>query len=297
MAKTTLFVFCLGLTLSSRAFAWPPTFGAEFTFTNGKLWAASIGKKNVVRTVENEAARNAMTDVLLELCKRRGDCSISFSNDKYNHKVARVIYNDGWWFQMSLDPSVVEIQTKPSTLKELTAIKDRIQNDIFESAKKVDLQPDLHAGGGHIHIGHKSALDDDARLFRNFVVDYANHPELALGVLEDDLMNAPPIAALTAEQQEAFAEVIERFDQGKIKSIRRLAKEINENVFFTNPHSAIAPPAKYQAMNLSRISYWFPSADETIEIRALRAQTSAFLQKTSSRSSTHKCSSMGIIPM
>ncbi|OFZ51297.1 MAG: hypothetical protein A2428_15780 [Bdellovibrionales bacterium RIFOXYC1_FULL_54_43] len=258
-------IFAL-LVLTRSSLAWPPIYGPEFTFTNGTLYAASIGNPRAIVTEANSAARDRMAEVMIELCARRGDCTVAATVDKYDVKTWKVSYPDGWWFQISIDPSVVEIQAKPVTLAEFTKYRDRIQNDIFEVAESIDLKPDKGSGGGHIHIGTQTAFENDPKLFRNFLVDYTNHPELAFGILEEDFKNALPFAKLSEDQRAAFAKLIQSFDQKPV-SVESLARSIETKVY--------RDVRKYNAVNLRRTAKYGFARNKTVELRAIRTQLSA----------------------
>jgi hypothetical protein len=189
------------LLFSQQSFAWPPTFGAEFNFSNPVVLKS--GKPLEVNSTESEAARDKMMEIIKSVCATRGDCSVQTSENHYGVTTHRVKYKDGWWFDIATDPRVVEIQTAPSTVEQLEKYKQRIQEDIFGSAEKTGLSvTDItkvfgHGwAAGHIHIGASSAFDGNAQLFRNFLVDYVNHPELGTGLFSNDWSNAPPLTAL-----------------------------------------------------------------------------------------------------
>ena len=67
----------------------------------------------------------------------------------------------------------------------------------------------LGNGGGHINIGFASAFEGDALLLRNFIVDFANHPEMATGIFLHDWQNAKPIAGLSIEERKTFQNAVQ----------------------------------------------------------------------------------------
>jgi hypothetical protein len=77
----------------------------------------------------------------------------------------------------------------------------------FFSFRHVSTQrPHPRVGGGHLHLEYASHFRGanggfDTLLMRNFIVDISNRPLLFLGGLSRDLLNAPPLAVLPAEQQ------------------------------------------------------------------------------------------------
>ena len=69
-----------------------------------------------------------------------------------------------FWYQLSMDPGVVEIQTSP--VKGLSIEEDGIINDIisqiYEIANNLNLEPGK--GGGHLNVDFSSGLDEDYSL-------------------------------------------------------------------------------------------------------------------------------------
>jgi hypothetical protein len=244
------------------------TFGAEFTFTNAAInQAQSDGE-----TVNNEESERHQ-DLMMEQVRRTCDgCRIIIEENKYEVEVYKVIYPDGWYFVIATDPAVVEVQTKPMTLADLKKQEQRIERDIFGAARAAGMAPSRSAGGGHIHFGYLSSTEGDLRLARNIIVDFANHPEMANGVLSEDTWNSTPISNLPEDRQKAFRQIIADVDSGKIKNIQELATQIQKRVY--NWHRADWDPTeKYHALNLTRLanSEW-SDAEKTFEIRSLEAQ-------------------------
>jgi len=278
LKKIAFIFFALAYSIIATldALAWPPTYGAEFTFTNQNILRAQRSLDGtIVNNTESEAHRDMMGEILKERCKLSKQCKIKILKNKYDVEMIRVTYKDGFWFQIATDPAVVEIQAKAATREEYLKYKEILERDIFEVARQVGMEPsEIGVGGGHIHIGATSALDKDARLFRNFLVDFVNHPEIATGILANDHYNAPPVMALNDKQIEEFKKTINRFDNGDIKTIFALAKELQDKVYFETP-TGWDPPKKYQAFNVTRIvNNRTPVEEKTIEIRAIRPQQS-----------------------
>src|SRR5258707_430830 len=129
--RTTLFSVCLIFALglgSKTALAWPPTFGTEFNFTNKKLHEMpgnTVGKRN-------QEAANAMADQVKRACG--SDCSVMPHEGKFGLTEYRIGFKDGWWFNISSDPGVVEIQTLPETAAMIRSNVERLQKYIFDQA-------------------------------------------------------------------------------------------------------------------------------------------------------------------
>lgn len=248
-------------------------FGAEFTFTNSVLGRSS--ERTGGRIVDLKEVREAQELLLMEFTKKclaNNTCTIEPVPNSYNGLGYKVIFKDqnNFWIQISTDPAVVEIQTKPSTVEEYKGAK-KILDHLFTSAAKTGITPHIGGrGGGHIHMDFATTFGNDAKLFRNFVVDFMNHPELGGdGVLGGSKSNSPPLARLSLEQKNEFRAVIAEFDAGKIKTARDLSKAINNRVY-TSSTTNTTPPSKYQALNLVRMSEVDGVA--TVELRAISPQ-------------------------
>lgn len=285
LRKTVLGIYLLSVVAQAQN----ATYGAEFTFTSFDLAfakSAEHGRAHTVSTSENDRALEEMRKTVASLCAHRSGaekCRIEFIKDPRGLPSYRVIYPDGWWWQMALDPGVIEVQTKPSTANELRSLKERMRQDIFATAAKTQLlkskadpRPGLipipQIGGGHIHIGNDSAFGNDAKLFRNFLVDYANHAGLAMGALGNDDINAKAFAHLKPEQRAGFEQAIREFDEGKIKTIKQLASAI-ETYSYSLGCDLEKNPNKYHAACVQRATNSkMKPHEKTTEIRALRAQ-------------------------
>ena len=279
-SKKSVLSFVLAFSSFSSS-AWAQaTFGAEFNFTNQLINDTAEG--SYVNSPQSEAARDRLMRAVRVACPT---CFIQAKENSYGVKTYRVTYQDGWYFDIATDPAVVEIQTKPSTVDEIKLHKERIQRHIFDTAKSVDLLPASEImgkgwAGSHIHIGAVSALGDGVaavKLLKNFMVDFSNHPELAMGVFSADTANAPPLGMLPKAQRDAFAQICADVDSGKIRSINTFAKRVRKEVYNTTIMSDWSPPTKYQAFNINRIGdKAFDLLIQTFEIRAMRGQESSF---------------------
>ena len=201
----------------------------------------------------------------------------------------RVIYPDEWFFEFFVDPGVLEVNTSPMSIEEAREHKDRIQRDVFDIMPRVDLAPQLFLGAGHFHIDI-NAFENDPQLFRNYIVDYYNHPALTNGALNDDKFNSIGAADLPFKNREILKEVIKNFDEnvlGKMdgfEAIQFLSKEIVEKAYnIESDDDPIYPfqdhkkrPEKYHALNLKNVyDSILSNKASTIEFRAIRPQHSA----------------------
>lgn len=268
--QINLLLFTCVLLFTELSWAWPPLYGAEFTFTNDAMMNEKISG-SIVNSPKAELAQEELKELIKSRCQ---GCTMRTTTNSYGVKTYKFTYPDGFWFIVATDPGCLEIQTKPSTFAEYKSYSKIIQADLFDSATMLGMFTDKDVGGGHIHIGMKSAFDGDAVLFRNFVADYSNHGELNSGIMDTDKYNAPSIDDLNRNQRKAFKELLFDFDNGKTKlqTIKGFAKALEETVYYKTP-TGWNPAYKYQALNVHRVhGEEFAEAARTVEIRAQAAQ-------------------------
>lgn len=274
----------------SYAFAGEATFAPEFEFTNAKLENANYGSEGQLHVSnQNLAAQEKWAKLMKQICKQRKDCHVeevfeseyAYSYDgeiyqDYFHPDYHVVYNDGFYYEVTLDPTVIEVKLKPSTLADFKKNAERIQRDVFDFARtELGLNPPKEAGG-HIHLGYKSSFNEDIRAFRNFMVDIMNHQELWTMMKNTDFRNAPPLSALPESSYEAFTKIISDIDSGKLKDIEEFAKRMKSEVyhitFDKTVVSSFDKASKYQAVNINRLGKSFSLKQKTIELRAVPVQ-------------------------
>jgi hypothetical protein len=178
--------------MAQTAEAWiEPRFGPEFTFDTEDT------------NIDYELVLNRMYAHLV-LGQPDGE---KFERPFPN----RFVSPDGWYFILTTDGSVLEVQMKPMTVDEYKAHAVNIQDAVFVSAANERSFPALYKGGGHINIGLKE-LEHDPLLVRNFIVDYINHAELAMGIMNYDTHNALPVNLIREEQGEHLNNLIQNYD-------------------------------------------------------------------------------------
>ena len=150
-----------------------PTFGIELTFTNGYL--IKKGKSEGINhdgSSANKKARNQWGKTIRKICEERmgSERCVVESSERRHYTIYTVRYPaDNWYYNVTVDPLVVEVTAKPMTLDELQHFAYRIHNDIFSFAANVlkvgpwykrgaGLKPSPTVGGGHIHIGFQSSF-------------------------------------------------------------------------------------------------------------------------------------------
>ena len=278
--------------IGGEARAWPPTFGTEFNFTSAGLesaWNERGVKANWSGSswqVPGKAERDAATEFakqVVGLCG--GDCVSTAHRGKFGHTEYLIKFKDGWGFNISMDPGMVEIQTEPETAGVVQANAERYQKYVFEAAEKAGLAPHRPPGGStqdvaaHLNVGFRSAFGDDPRKFMRFFIDYANQPALALGVFGKDPYNSPTIPHLDISQRKALAAIVADVNAGKFETADQVMKRINSEVYTVSPSfpTAGARSARhYQALGLKQLlTPEYARHDMPFEFRAIRQQLKA----------------------
>ncbi len=260
-------VLSLALLVATSSHAGPIEFAPEFNFQNQDLIDAYKKQKNRNHILNSTSEK--MRDTWAQLvAKKCPECLIKKVSDKYGADKVRVTYPNGWYFEITLDPAVIEITSKPNTVEGFRSLEKVIQRDIWDTANELNLKP---SGSGHINIGKESAFGSNALLFRNFFVDYLNHIELSRGIHYYAYTNAPHIEDLRASHHsEKLRSILRDFDAAP-ESIEGLSKKIVSRVYTqTNFLTPVSPRYKYHAFNLSTIAY--RNAWPRVELRAMRMQ-------------------------
>lgn len=270
--------------LVTSALASDRIYGWELEFTNSKVWNAEYGKNSAHANAVNDAARDKWLKIVKQYCKQTSLCRIKeiegwVSWYKKNGETVwswevesyRVQFNDGFWFNLSYDCGVVEVQMTPSTVAGLERNETRIQQAVFDTALKAGLKPRKEKET-HLHTGAEAAFKGKLALFRNFLVDAVNHPEFT-HLFSKGLHNAPPLMLLPEKQYDKFAEIISAVDSGAIKTQDELVKRIRKQVYNVTYDADMVnvddPTQKYQAWNLERMTPKFKPAAQTVENRSV----------------------------
>lgn len=246
------------------------TLGSEFTF-QPKSRGALFHKEKLAQAI-------------LAKCP---DCQVEPGDDIFEVGV-NISYPDDFWMQVSTDISVIETQMKPMPWNEYARRKERIEQDLFNTARGLDLRPDVavrrakcvpyRAGGGHIHLGLYSTFRD-ARHLLNFIIDQQNHPELATGILANNPQWAMPLAGQAEHRREAFAKVIAEVGPNIDRiSLVQLAEILNRQVFYYSEFESYGDP-KYQQVSLGHaetdnptLRHGNPHDSLTVELRGVRPE-------------------------
>ncbi len=204
----------------------------------------------------------------------RLDCEVEMGRVKENPAI-KIKFSDGFWMEISHDPSVLEITMKPGNKDHYLKNQARIEHFGFQAAKNFGLYVHERIGGGHINYDLESAFKKNSLLIRNFIVDRANHPELGWGVFGNHLGNAPPFAALASSSKVALYKIIHDFDNGTIKTAEQLFIRIEKEVYTNNPFDWRPDAyAHYQDLSFEKAKADTNNFYRRIEVRGQRPQMS-----------------------
>jgi hypothetical protein len=172
------------------------------------------------------------------------------------------------------DPGVIEIQTTPKTSAEWKQLAPFIQEHVFDVLISLGAKPHEREGAGHLNIGAKY-FEKKPLLFRNFVVDFYNHP--GLGTVLNSLMANIDDAAYLHEMNESFLYTKEELE-ADLKKLKKLDAKNSQTRLSTYVAGESAPFSafeqnKYVALRLHISNKVHPS-HQRLEIRTLRPQQS-----------------------
>ncbi len=229
---TAALFFAVGQPSSARA-SDEILFGSEFTFSSIR---ALLGENNIVR-YEGTLMR-ALEKYAAEITRRceSGDACLSeirYGDVDGSRQIAEVsvLFSDGFQFSVKTDANVLEFSMTPQTSRQWEAREPQIEDWVFGGMKRAGLAPQKFFGSGHVNIDKATAFGGDVRRFRDFLVDFHNHPGLAEGILEKDPFNARSISRLPEQNRRNFEKLIAAVDRGEITSIEELERRIVADVY------------------------------------------------------------------
>lgn len=228
-------------------------YGPEFTFTlNGNV-------PDEHKTFYTQHLRNHLVTNQPEGAKFT-ETVVNYSNTKFTSP-------NGWWFEVTTNPGVLEIKMSPLTLADTKRFKADIQDAIFVSAANVGLFPWDYLGGGHLNFDVR-IFNGSLLLARNFVVDFWNHNELSMGIFNYDNNNAMPMALYNDDEIEKIRSILEEVDSGKYSNDEEgIAKFFNAltSVLSAGKHRlGESTKGKHHDLNFSH--------GGRVEVRAVRPQ-------------------------
>jgi len=174
---------------------------------------------------------------------------------------------NGWWFEVTNNPGVIEIRMSPLTVADTRRFKDDIQDAIFVSAANVELFPWDYLGGGHMNFDTR-IFGGSVLLARNFLVDFWSHSELSMGILNYDTNNAMPLALYGDDEIAGIKAVIARADAGAYgkgeAAIQAFFYDINKIQYEGKNRLGGSGRGKHHDLNLNHRG--------RVEIRSVRPQ-------------------------
>jgi|GEM_PF-3698404 len=249
MAKASILLIFISvfIALEARAEVWQPMVAPEFTVTTTKVDLRSKGDK--LQLAENRVRfLSKWRPKAIEWCKQDPEC-LQVSDELW----FTIHFRDGSFIAVTPDHGVFELKMPWKPLEDWRDHVKRVQRFVFDLATEVELEPRDDVGMGHITFELKSTFGEDIFLLRQFLADRFNHPELAMGVLEQDFSNSIPLAMM--KRTDLLAKLIEDVDHGRITDMNEMIKRTKECLSF-----------KQHEIEFD---------DDSFEDRAMRAQKSA----------------------
>lgn len=252
------------------------TYGAEFEFTND--WVNENHTNDSLRGNEGVAAKMMASQIRIK-CAQLG-CEVTekpgkwTERDRFKTPEYLVTFTNGLWINISYDPLCVEVQTKPMTLQQWKLNEAMIQEVVFKTANELNLEARENRAG-HFNIGIVSAFgsNKNVKQFLRFFVDYANHSELASGILRKNWSTAMPLALQGFLSRFFLRVLVIKVYFGQIKTIEDASAFILKHIYRKHPQSERYSITHNQAINLKNARN-LDQSDKPLEIRAVRAQKS-----------------------
>ena len=120
------------------------TLGSEFTFFADGMQNPRHGLPGyIIRNSATEDAQDELAAAMLAKCE---PCTAVLEDNKYGVSSYNITHPDGFWINVDTDPSCVETQMKPMTLKEYEEHAPQIQDLLFDTAAQIGLKPDTELG-------------------------------------------------------------------------------------------------------------------------------------------------------
>lgn len=266
------------------------TFGAEFTMSSSTLRRAPLTYPTPDDDISTEFGRKTIQDFADRVKRQCPGCQVEPTRDRYELPAYRVTLPDGFRFHITLDPAVIEIVPDAATLEGFKRLEKILDPLVFGIGQSLGQAPITDLGGGHIHLGIRSHFQGNPVLFRNFMVDWMNHPDL-MSALTGSKYNSPTFLDLPSGRDQAFRSLLAEFDQrlqreGFLEKPGRdpargeqlmveFARALQTRVYTETLIQGWTPTEKYQAVNVTRLADdKVPWSQKTVELRFLAGQKS-----------------------
>jgi hypothetical protein len=231
--------------------------GLEATLTNSTLQ----GHERVMPPELDEALNQLVKEVEL-MCR---ECEIQRYMGPSFEEEFRVVFPDGFRFNLTRDHRVIEITGDPIAQADLKVHTQKLTEVLLPAGQRIGLRPAKHTGGGHLHFDFQAFFKNDPRLLRDFLVDAFNHQEIYRVFFGGQVDNAPTLWQLPDSSRQAFLQLIEDFDRGPF-SIFELIQRLESEVYHQTANARYSPPQKYQAISFIHAL----SGHQTVEFRHVR---------------------------
>ena len=256
-------------------------FGSEMTISSEELAASYPKDGNQVRVSTPLAEqvlknfRESILDRYRTAKKKMPVIQLKNFHSHWNRGAFNILYPSGFSLTVFPDPGVFELNSKPSSEKEVEANLKSIQSDFFDEGKKHGLAPALFAGSGHIHM---EITKLHPVTVRNFIADFFNATGLAAGALNEDIYNSVGVGEIPEANKQKIRDAFAHFDQTPGAETKTLVGLMEEA--YKIPY--LEDLAEYQNARNSRrpdkyFAFSFASFESlgTLEVRSLRPQGSA----------------------
>jgi hypothetical protein len=115
------------------------------------------------------------------------------------------------------DHCVLEIAIDPLTIQQIEAARPLLASLVWDAAADVGLAPgtdEVNRWSAHLNFSWpRLRVGRDAGLLLRYLVDFNNHPELAMGAVGGDIRNAPPLAIFSDRAQQAMQGVVADYNR------------------------------------------------------------------------------------
>jgi hypothetical protein len=275
LQRSLCFAFFIGLSMANfanaeklkKATQYPPgEIAFELEFSNRSIGQAGAhaDPNNDTYSDKGAFAQLKFASLIKTKCP---DCKITMMKDKYKVDKFSVQHPEGAVFEITLDPGIIEVVSRPLSLRKLEASTAILQSLIWDTAAEMGLKPDT---AGHLNFGLDKTIGSDVKLLSRFMSDYFNHTELTEGVLGYlDIQNAPHPERLELEQRQKLKQILSADYSAKADPINELVQDILKGVYFKSTTWGAAdgePAEKYHSFNITSI--YKGSAWPRMELRA-----------------------------